>query len=121
MSDILDYIRNRKAFDADPEGNLLNLADWNEGIARQLAAEEDIQLTSKHIEVIQYLRNHYRDNGQAENGRSLFTDLVDRFANEGGKKYLYSLFPHGPIMQGCKIAGLPPPPNSADPSFGSVH
>lgn len=121
MSDIMDYIRNPKRYENDPDGNLLSLEPWDENIARQRATEEDIQLTPQHMDVIHFLREEFRQHGQADNGRDLFTSLTDRFSTQGGKKYLFSLFPRGPIMQGCKIAGLPVPPNSADPSFGSVH
>jgi len=36
------------------------------------------------------------------------------------RQELYQLFPDGPVREGCKLAGLPIPDNSSNPSFGSV-
>ena len=47
--------------------------------------------------------------------------LEDEYRDQGGRKYLYSLFPRGPITQGCRLAGLPTPAGNTDPSFGIVH
>jgi tRNA 2-thiouridine synthesizing protein E len=48
-------------------------------------------------------------------------ELDQEFAAEGGRRYLYDLFPRGPILQASRIAGLPLPPGTLDRSFGSVH
>jgi tRNA 2-thiouridine synthesizing protein E len=34
---------------------------------------------------------------------------------------LFEIIPGGPVAQGCRLAGLKPPPGSVDPSFGSVY
>jgi len=46
--------------------------------------------------------------------------LEERFAAEGGRKYLLELFPKGPVAQGCELAGLPVPAYASDGSFGAV-
>jgi tRNA 2-thiouridine synthesizing protein E len=48
-------------------------------------------------------------------------ELDAEFAAEGGRRYLYGLFPRGPILQGCRIAALPLPSGTLDLSFGSAH
>jgi len=103
-----------------PEGGLLALGDWSEQIAQELAGEESIALSKEHWDIINFLRDHYQRCGPCPNGRAVLGLLEDNFAQQGGKKHLYHLFPRGPVVQACKIAGLPLPPYSTDASFGSV-
>lgn len=100
--------------------NLETLGDWSTSMAEKLAANEGLTLTTAHWEVIDALRNHYQEYGPDANARSLLHCMETEFADRGGKKYLYDLFPLGPVNQGCRIAGLPLPPHSSNPSFGSV-
>jgi tRNA 2-thiouridine synthesizing protein E len=48
-------------------------------------------------------------------------ELEQDFAEAGGRRFLYTLFPGGPLAQGCKLAGLPLPQGTLNRSFGSVH
>ncbi|MDP1897425.1 MAG: TusE/DsrC/DsvC family sulfur relay protein [Sulfurimicrobium sp.] len=104
-----------------PQGMLAELDDWSVRKAEEMAREEGLTLTEAHWEVIHLLRENYRHHGLAPHARQLLGGLEERFGREGGRKYLYQLFPRGPISQGCKIAGLPLPPYSSDLSFGSVE
>ena len=121
MLDINKVTADENAWRHDPDGNLSDLPEWSEDIARQLAAEEGIELSEEHWEVIHLLRNHYRLNGNTHSGPHLLRALEEPFGARGGRKYLYQLFPRGPIVQGSKIGGLPPPPYGNDPSFGIVE
>lgn len=104
----------------DSPFNLEALAPWSESIAIELAEKEDITLTPEHWEVIEALRHHYQENGPSGSGRSLLHCMEVEFADVGGKKYLFDLFPRGPVNQACRISGLPVPPHSIDRSFGSA-
>jgi TusE/DsrC/DsvC family sulfur relay protein len=106
--------------DDTPEANLLDLGGWSEQTAQELAEEEGIALSKEHWDVINFLRDHYQECGPCPNGRAVLHLLEEHFSQQGDKKHLYQLFPRGPVVQACKIAGLPLPPYSVDASFGSV-
>ena len=120
MLDINQTIANHAELQGNP-GHLAELPDWSESIAHELATREGITLNEEHWEVIHLLRNHYRMHGNSHSGTHLLRALEEPFGNRGGRKRLYQLFPGGPISQGSRIGGLPPPPYSSDPSFGSVE
>lgn len=105
----------------DPKGHMLDLPEWNEEIARDIAMKENIALTQDHWDAIYFLRDKYREYGHEISARMLLKGLEEQFQDDGGRKRLYGLFPHGPVRQGCRIAGLPEPAHTSDPSFGSVH
>lgn len=120
MPDILKFIVNEGAVEKDPAGNLLGLDDWSEDIARKTAAELKVALTPDHWEVVNFLRDHYRQHGPALHARTLLQALENRFAKNGGRKHLYTLFPGGAVTQASQIAGLPVPKDSVDSSFGTA-
>jgi tRNA 2-thiouridine synthesizing protein E len=93
---------------------------WTEDTARSLAQEERIELTEAHWSVIRFLRQYYTKQGEVSHARILTDALEEKFQIQGGLKYLYTLFPDGPVRQGARIAGVPVPADSANPSFGSV-
>jgi len=117
MYDINQIIANEGVPPADDS---LGLAEWSEEVAQRLADEENIALSKEHWDVIHFLRDHYQRCGPCPSGRAVLKLLEENFIRHGNKKYLYHLFPRGPVVQACKIAGLPQPPYSADASFGSV-
>jgi tRNA 2-thiouridine synthesizing protein E len=117
--DINKYIADREAMGRDPEGYMMDLEPWSEAQAKGCAEEEGIELEGGHWEVIHFLRERFLHEGQAKSGRHVLDALDQAFADRGGKRYLYTLFPGGPVTQGSRLAGLPLPPYTTDPSFGS--
>ena len=101
--------------------NLYTVEDWSEEKARERARAEGIELTKDHIEVLKFLRDEYEAVGRSIPARKLLKAMEERFADKGGRRYLYNLFPGGPVTQGSRIAGLPAPVYATDPSFGSVE
>lgn len=95
--------------------------DWSDEDVRKVAAEEGVTLTDDHFEVMHALQEYYsRHEINLINMRELHDALEEKFHYKGGLKYLYDLFPGGPIAQGCKMAGLHVPAGAVDKGFGSV-
>lgn len=91
-----------KTVQVNEEGYLLNMDEWTKEIAIELAKEDGIELTDKHFEVIEFLRETQKS-GQGltirKVGKSGITDI----------KGLYQLFPGGPLKLSSKYAGIPKP------------
>lgn len=92
---------------------------WTPASAKAMASESDLALTGDHWEAIAGLQDYFSRHEFGKR-RELTDALNEKFHHKGGMKYLYQLFPGGPVAQGCVIAGLNPPPGSIDQSFGSV-
>ena len=87
----------------DPEGFLTSYDEWDEELARQLAAQIGIDLTDAHWKAIRFLRADYAAQGE--------TPTLRRVTVVGGipTKELFALFPKKPAKKLAYIAGLPKP------------
>ena len=95
--------------------------DWTDEDAIKVATEEGLTLTEDHFSVVHALQEFYtRHDINLINLRELHDALDEKFHYKGGMKYLYDLFPGGPVAQGCRIAGLHAPAGATDKGFGSV-
>ncbi len=98
------------AFDRD--GFLRRLDDWTPDVARQIASAEGLALTEGHWEIIELLRNYYREFDSSPAMRPLVKYCALKLGSDKGRSiYLMSLFPGSPAKLGSKIAGLPKPDN----------
>jgi tRNA 2-thiouridine synthesizing protein E len=96
-------------------------ADWAREAALKMAQQAGLKLGDDHWEAVNALQEYYARHDQIFiNTRNLHDALDERFHGKGGMKYLYQLFPAGPVAQGCRIAGLKAPANAIDKGFGSV-
>jgi tRNA 2-thiouridine synthesizing protein E len=89
----------------DAEGYLVEPADWNEDVARTLAAEENLVLDDDHWDAIRFMRDFYEEHQVAADARFVIKYLGERYGREAQKK-LFVLFPYGYVKQACKIAGM---------------
>jgi len=96
------------------------LADWSPERANETAKAEELELTAAHMEVLGFLQGYYLENGAVRRARDLASVLDRHFATKGGRRYLFELFPRGPVSQGGRLAGVPVPSDAQDVSFGSV-
>ncbi len=84
------------------DGYLEDMSQWNENIAKEIAEEIGIELTDKHFEVINYLREKTAAKEALTIRKVGKSGIVDI-------KGLYKLFPKGPLKFSSKIAGIPKP------------
>jgi tRNA 2-thiouridine synthesizing protein E len=95
--------------------------DWTRADAEFVARTDGLRLSEAHWQVICALQAFYAGHeGETIHVRELHDALDEFFHPEGGMRYLYTLFPGGPLAQGCRLAGVTPPAGAADRGFGSV-
>lgn len=95
---------------------------WEEEAIARTAGDEGIALTEDHVQLVKALQEYFAKHDKPDmNIRELHDALDEKFHLKGGMKYLYKIFPRGPVAQGCRLAGLTIPAGAVDPSFGSVQ
>jgi len=87
----------------DDEGFMTDPGVWSEDVARTIAVELDMELTDRHFQVLQFMRQHFEANGEAPSLRKIKND------SGVGTKELYKLFPKGPAKKAARLAGLGKP------------
>ncbi|NMT63692.1 TusE/DsrC/DsvC family sulfur relay protein [Marinobacter orientalis] len=95
------------------EGFLQIAEQWHPKVAEVIAAEDGIELTDNHWEIIGFLREFYKQYELSPPSNRLFVKAVkEAFGEEKGNSiYLMQLFPGTPAKTACRIAGLPRPTN----------
>ncbi len=102
------YEVNGKTIEANDNGYLLNIEDWNEDVAKAIAAAEGVELTEKSWDLINFLRDEFvNNNGNQPNDRNIVKAMSDKWGESLQAKDLYVLFPMQPSKQAAKIAGVP--------------
>ncbi len=85
---------------------------WTLEIAMKNAREEGFMPGDDHWDAVRALQEYF--------ARHAEEPKKHEFHYKGGMRYLYSIFPKGPVAQGCRLAGLQAPAGSVDKGFGSV-
>jgi len=94
---------------------------WSLRAGLTAAKAEGIAITDDHWLVVRALQEYFaRHANRPRDMRELHDALDELFHASGGMRYLYQLFPGGPVAQGCRIAGLTAPSGAVDRGFGSV-
>jgi len=97
-----------KTIETNDNGYLANVDDWSEDLAHHMAKSEGIELTEKHWDVINYLRDEYFENHQNQpNTRAIIKAMNAKWGEKVKQSDLYNLFSLDPSKQGGRIAGLP--------------
>ncbi|KAF4531142.1 hypothetical protein B566_EDAN019175 [Ephemera danica] len=79
------------------------------GAGAVVVAPVAVVLQQAGVQVINFLRDEYREHGHTPNFRNLLKAVGEDVLPGCDSKGLYELFPVGPAKQGCKVAGLPQP------------
>lgn len=117
-----DKDKLEKVFGIHASDEVDTFKEWNEETAQAIARDMGLELTEQHWDVIRFLRIHFENVGEKmPPAHELSQTLDERFFDQGGLRYLYELFPDGPLNQGGRIAGIAIPADATDASFGSVH
>ena len=97
-------------------------ADWSVEEALRTAKAENLELDDDGWEVVRALQEYFARHAAdpAFRARELHDALEEKFHHKGGLRFLYTLFPGGPVAQGCRIAGIKVPWLAVDQNFGSV-
>ena len=99
---------NGKTIETTPNGYLVDVNDWSEELAKHIAEEEGVELTEKHWDLMNYLRDEFINNGGNQpNTRNIIKEMGAKWGSKPSQKDLYELFPKDPSKQGGRIAGLP--------------
>jgi len=95
---------NDATYELDEDGFLQEPEKWNEDVVNYFAKQEGIEeLTDDHWKVINFLRDYYK--------KFMVAPPIRLLCKRTGfdLNYIYKLFPSGPAMGACKLAGLPKP------------
>jgi TusE/DsrC/DsvC family sulfur relay protein len=91
----------------DDQGYLFEPADWTEDLARELARQENIELTERHWEAIRYMRDFFAEHQVIPDVRFVMRHIGARYG--GSRNLVFELFPFGYVKQACRIAGMRKP------------
>lgn len=98
----MERIIEGKKIAVNEEGYLKDFSEWDKTVAEELAAAEEIVLTPRHWEVLEYLQQQHKDQVALSIRRIGKSGVLDI-------KEFYQLFPTAPLKTATKIAGIPKP------------
>jgi tRNA 2-thiouridine synthesizing protein E len=89
---------NGKFIETTASGFLENIEDWSEDLAKIIADEEKLELTERHWDVVNYLRDEFINNaGNQPNTRNMVKAMTKVWGDKSvNAKTLYDLFPGDP-------------------------
>lgn len=98
----MDKVINGKNISLTEEGFLTDFSQWDKSIGDAIAAENNITLTPRHWEVLDYIQTEYKNEVPLSIRKIGKSGVVDI-------KEFYALFPMAPLKTATKIAGIPKP------------
>ena len=91
-----------KLIEVNEEGYFINSGQWTPEMAKEIAKDEGIDFTDKHMEIINFIRE------KVLSGASLSIRTIGKSGIVDIKEF-YQLFPGAPLKKATKIAGVAKP------------
>ena len=91
-----------KSITVNEEGFMTDFSQWDKGIGEALAAENNITLSPRHWEVLDYIQTEFKNDVPLSIRKIGKSGVVDI-------KEFYQLFPIAPLKTATKIAGIAKP------------
>lgn len=91
-----------KTIHVNEEGFMTDFKEWDNVIGEALASENEISLSPRHWEVLNYLQTEFKNEVPLSIRKIGKSGVVDI-------KEFYQLFPKAPLKTATKIAGIPKP------------
>jgi len=88
--------------EVNDEGYMTDASQWTKEIAMEIAKQEGVELTDKHFEVLEFIRN------KSAEGATLTIRGINKSGVVDAKSF-YQMFPGAPLKKSTKIAGVPKP------------
>lgn len=98
----MDKLIAGKTIQVNEEGFMTNFSEWNKEVGEALAVENNIDLSPKHWELINYIQGEVKNESPLSIRKIGKSGIVDI-------KEFYALFPNAPLKTATKIAGVPKP------------
>jgi len=93
-----------REFEVDNKGYLTDVSIWDREVALIFARSQGIdRLDETHWSVITFIRDHFLEHDKAPLIREICSNCSVTL------KQLYQLFPKGPVLGACRIAGISKP------------
>ena len=99
---VVEKVYGELCVTCNEQGYLTDLNQWTKEIGSEIAKEENIDMTDRHWDVIDFLQDQCRKE----------LPLSIRKIGKSGVvsiKEFYQLFPKGPLKISSRIAGIPKP------------
>ena len=88
--------------EVNDEGYMTDSSQWTKEIATDIAKQEGVELTDKHFEVLDYIRD------KVAGGATLTIRGINKSGVVDAKSF-YQMFPGAPLKKSTKIAGVSKP------------
>lgn len=94
----------------DERGYLLKRSDWSPAVAEAMATADGITLEEEHWVIIRLFQDYFEQYEIEPPMRAVVRMARESLGEDkGSSRFLYRLFPNGPVLQATRYAGLPRP------------